>query len=246
MLYVIGKFVSGSNVKFNKEVYVIEDAVIGANNLIQAFAGDGNIKVEEGVQFRRWIDTEGDVVIDEKCNLGISASSSSKLCIAGNCLFRRLFGMPIATGQNWINTIADSIETTPHIDSIHTRSSFIRRKDRDVPPETKFEDNVVFVNDVKIGRGCLFKGSIKSYGKLSLEEGVTICGNIFTDGDIFIGRNTRISGHVFSQMSIYISGQTVISNPDKIKSVIGKKTIDIEEGVIIYGYVATEGEGRTV
>jgi cytoskeletal protein CcmA (bactofilin family) len=102
------------------------------------------------------------------------------------------------------------------------------------------------VNDVKIGKGCLFKGSIKSYGKLTLEENVTIYGNVFTDGDILIGRNARISGHVFSQMSIHISGQTVISNPDKIKSVIGKKFISIEEDVIIYGYVATEGEGRTV
>jgi predicted acyltransferase (DUF342 family) len=246
MLYVIGKFVSGSNAKFNKEVYVIEDAVIGANNLIQAFAGDGNVKVEEGVQFHRWLDAEGDIVIDENCNLGISASSSSKLCVARNCIFRRLFGMPIVTGQNWITSIVDSIESTPLTESIHTRSSFMRRKDRDVPPETVFEDNVVFVNDVKIGKGCIFKGSIKCYGKLVLEENVTIYGNVFTDGDILIGWNARIIGHVFSQMSIHISGQTVISNPDKIKSVIGKKSVNIEEGVIIYGYVATEGEGNTV
>ncbi len=246
MLYVIGKFVSGNNVQFNKEVYVIEDAVIGTNNIIQAFAGDGNVKVEEGVRFRRWLDTEGDIVIDGKCDLGISASSSSKLCVARNCLFRRLFGMPIATGHNWITAIIDSIETTPFTESVHTRSSFIRRKDRDVKPETVFEDNVVFINDVKIGRGSLFKGSIKCYGKLILEDNIKIYGNVFTDGDIYIGSNARISGHVFSQMSIHISGQTVISCPEKIKSVIGKKSIDIEEGIIIYGYVATEGDGKTV
>jgi len=246
MLYVIGKFISGSNVQFNKEVYVIEDAVIGTNNIIQAFAGDGNVKVEEGVRFRRWLDTEGDIVIDGKCDLGISASSSSKLCIARNCLFRRLFGMPIAAGQDWMTAIIDSIETTPFTESVHTRSSFIRRKDRDVQPGTVFEDNVVFINDIKIGKGCTFKGSIKCYGKLMLEDNVIIYGNVFTDGDIVIGRNARIGGHVFSQMSIYISGQTVISSPEKLKSVIGKKSVNIEEGVIIYGYVATEGEGKTV
>lgn len=246
MLYVIGKFVSGNNVKFNKEVYVIEDAIIGANNLIQAFAGDGNIKVEEGVLFRRWLDTEGDIVIDENCNLGISASSSSKLCVAQNCVFRRLFGMPIATGQNWISAIVDSIETAPLMDSVHTRSSFIRILDKTVPPDTILSDNVIFPQTVTIGKGSSFKGSVKSYGSITLEEGVTIAGNIFSDGDILIGRNVKIGGHVFSQMSIHISGQTVISNPDKIKSVIGKKSVNIEEDVIIYGYVATEGEGRIV
>jgi hypothetical protein len=47
-------------------------------------------------------------------------------------------------------------------------------------------------------------------------------------------------------MSIYISSQSVVSQPNKIKSVIGKKSITIEKNVTIYGYVATEGTGRTI
>jgi predicted acyltransferase (DUF342 family) len=246
MLYVIGSLSSGNHSQFNKEVYVTGNTTIGPNNIIQAIAGDGNVSVAAGVHVRRWLDADGDIDISSNCNLGISASSGSKLSLANNCVFRRLYGMPIITGHNRMPATISPEKLLPLKDSLLPEISFIRIKDSTLLPETAINKNIVFPQSVKIGHNSTLRGNVKSYGILTLEDNVTIDGNVFADGDIFIGRNVKISGNIFSQKSIYISGQTVISRPDKIKSIIGKKSIRIEQNVIIYGYVATEGYGTVV
>lgn len=247
MLYIIGGLVSGSNARFNKEIYVVEKAEIGSYNTIQALAGDGNVTVDKGVRFLRWLDAEGDIDVNPDCNLGISASSDKMLSLKGNCFFRRIYGMPVITGpgNNDTRRVVEDNHLTPS-GPLPSPSHFIRRNDSFITPGTICDDNVVFTRDVLIGSGSLFKGSIKCYGKIVLQDNVTVKGNIFADEDIIIGQNIKIDGHVFSQMSIYISEWTVISRPDKIKSVVGKKSVRIEQNVTIYGYVTTEGEGTVL
>jgi predicted acyltransferase (DUF342 family) len=246
MLYVIGTLVSDSNVQFNKEVYTTDNTIIGPNNIVQALAGDVDVTVSEGVEFRRWLDAEGDIDIGANCNLGISASSGNKLSLGENCIFRRLFAMPIVTGHNDVTVDHSSEWSAPSDELLPSGLSFIHKNDSLVPPGTTINNNVVFLQDVLIGQESIIKGHIKGYGKIVIEPNVTIDGNVFADGDIFVGQDVRIRGHLFSQMSIHISRQTMISLPDKIKSVIGKKSISIEKDVTIYGYVATEGDGKTV
>jgi predicted acyltransferase (DUF342 family) len=246
MLYVIGSLVSGNNVKFNKEVYATDNTIIGPNNILQALAGDVDVKISEGVQFRRWLDAVGDIDIGANCNLGISASSAGKLYLEANCVFRRLYAMPIMTGHDMINVDVKPETSGPSDELLASGLSFIRRKDSFILPGTTLDNNVVFPQDVLIGKGAVVNGHIKSYGKIVIEPDVTINGNVFADEDIFVGQGAKIQGHLFSQMSIYISRQAVVSLPDKIKSVIGKKSISIEKDVTIYGYVATEGYGKTV
>jgi predicted acyltransferase (DUF342 family) len=246
MLYVIGKLASGDHVQFNKEVYATDDVSIGPDNMIQALAGDMKVTIAEGVKFNRWLDAEGDIEIGAKCNLGISVSSGSMLFLSSNCIFRRLYGMPIATGHSGLTAMDLPEPTSPPYKMLPNGLSFIRRHDSSISAGTIIYDDVVFPQDVRIGQGATFKGHIKSYGKIVIEDDVIIEGNVFADGDIIIGRNARIGGHVFSQMSITISGRTIISRPERIKSVIGKKSISIERDVTIYGYVATEGNGRTL
>jgi len=246
ILYVIGEFVSGGRARFTKEVYVTDNAVIGRDNILQAFAGDMDVAVGKGTQFLRWLDAEGEIRIEEGCNLGINASSGGRLIIGRECLFRRLFGMPIVTGQDYNAGEYNKEMPLSFPETLSLPSAFIRKKDSYIPPGTIFDGNIVFTHDVLIGSGTVIKGDIKCYGKIVLQENVIIEGNIFADKDIIVGQNARIWGHVFSQMSVYISEKTVVSCLDKIKSVIGKKSISIEQGVIIYGFVTTEGEGRTV
>lgn len=244
LLYIIGNLVTGSNVLFNKEVYVTGKAVIGSDNIIQALAGDGDITVSNGVQFKRWLDAEGDVRIADNCNLGISTSSGSRLFLSTDCIFRRINGMPIITGDGPSGIVHNFESALPPPLPVHSKPSFVRKKDTSIPAGTIIDDNIVFIRDVKIGPNSLIRGTIKSYGKIVLAENVKIDGNIFADDDIFIGRNARISGHVFSQSSVYISCQTIISSPDRIKTVLGKKSIKIERDVVIYGFVTTEGSGK--
>jgi predicted acyltransferase (DUF342 family) len=87
-------------------------------------------------------------------------------------------------------------------------------------------------------------GSPAPYGELVLEANVIIDGSVFADGEIIVGPNANISGHIFSQKAVYICERTVISCPTTLKTVIGKKSVSIEQNVTIYGYVLTEGDGK--
>ena len=243
LLYVIGNLRSESHVRFDKEVYVTGDAIIGPNNMIQALYSEGEVKISEGTQFRRWLDADGNITVGVNCDIGISISSGNKIYLANGCIFRRLYGMPVTTGHNQAADFQYPAEILFSKEYALPDASFIRKDDNTLPPGTIINNNIVFTDDIRIGSGAKIRGTIKSYGNIYLENDSVICGNVFADGDIFIGRNALISGHLFSQGSIFISEQTLISRPDKIKSIIAKKEIQIEQNVVIYGFVATEGHG---
>lgn len=246
LLYIQGDLVSRDNAQFNKEVYVAGDASMGPNNIIQVLAVGGNATIGQDVQLKRWLDADGDIDIGVGCSLGISTSSGGKLHLGQNCIFRRLYGAPITTGDGGSTTIRDFESSIPLMEHLPPELSFVRIKDRKLPPGTIMGKNIVFPQDVQIGYGSILRGNMKSYGKLVLEDNVIIDGNVLADGDIIIGRGVKISGNVFSQKNVYISGGTTISSPGTIKSVIGKKSVRIEESVTVYGYIATEGDGVVV
>jgi predicted acyltransferase (DUF342 family) len=246
LLCVQGDLNSHGNAQFHKEVFVTGNASMGPNNTIQVLAADGSITIAADLQLKRWLDADGDIDIGARCNLGISASSGKKLHLGQNCIFRRLYGVPITTGNGGKTSIDDFESLLPPMETLPPELSFVRIKDHTIPSGTIMGKNVVFPQDVKIGHGSILRGNIKSYGKLVLEDNVIIDGNLFADGDIVIGSGAKISGNVFSQKSVHISNGTVISRPDTIKSVIGKKAVRIEENVTIYGYVTTEGQGMVV
>ncbi len=242
LLFVQGDLTSGAGVHFKKEVYVAGDSDTGPDNIFRVLAAEGNVTLGEATRFERWLDAEGDLAAGANCHLGISAACGGSLRLGKGCSFRRLYGMPVATGE---------IRRPPDIDSPDTQpagpsgpaSSLIRKTASRIEPESILYGNIVFLHDVHIGRHCVAHGSIKCYGDITLEEHVTIHGNIFADGSIIIGRGAVISGHIFSQNETLVSEDSVISRPEVIKSVLGKKSVRLSPNVTIYGYISTEGEG---
>lgn len=242
LLFVQGNLASGAGVHFQKEVYVAGDSDNGPYNIFRTLAAEGNVILGEATMFERWLDAEGDLEAGANCHLGVSAACGGRLRLGKGCSFRRLYGMPVATGK---------IRTPPDIDDPDEQpsgpsgpaSSFIRKTAGWIEPESILYGDIIFLNDVRIGRHCVAHGSIKCYGDIRLEEHVTIHGNIFADGSIIIGRSAVIGGHIFSQNETIVSEDSVISRPDVIKSVLGKKSVRLSPNVTIYGYISTEGEG---
>jgi predicted acyltransferase (DUF342 family) len=245
LLYIKGDLTSGDHVKLIMDVFVTGNVSLGADNIVQVLAADGNITIAEGVLFNRWVDAEGKLDISANCNLGISATSGSILRIAGDCLFRRLYAMPIVSGIIYEPAIDDYDKIFAN-KNILFDSSFVREKKTVIEPSTEMDKNIVFEKTVEIGHDCIFRGAVKSYGNLNIMENVTVCGNIFADGDIRLGKGTIVLGNIFSQGSVFLTSGVKVSRPNIIKSVIGKKDVTIEKDVIIYGYVATEGLGMTI
>lgn len=241
LLYVQGDLVSGNGVYLGKEVYVTQNALLGQNNVVQAMVSEGYVSLGRGSKVRRWLDAEGDIHVGEQCNLGINISSGGKIFLGKNAVFRRVFAIPVITGDV---AIPNPFEPSDIIEAAGPQKpGFVRQKAQLVPKGTRLHNNVIFTRKVTIGSNTLIQGDVKGYDEIVLEENVAIDGNIFADASVFIGPNARISGNVFSQNSIHISQGTVISSPSKIKSVIGKRGVYIESNVIIYGFISTEGNG---
>lgn len=240
LLYIHGSLVTGDNAQIIKDAYATGDVSIGVNNIIRVLVAEGKMAIASGTKIERWLDAGSIMTVGENCNLGICASSGDKIYIDQNCLFRRLYGMPIITGNE------QAAAALPKADFLPLTSAFVRMKDREIPAGTVIDKHIVFTKDLNIGRNTVFMGDLKSYGNVVIKEDVIIYGSVFADGDIYISAGTKIGGNVFSQKAVYIEKQVVIGRADAVKSVVGKKMVGIEQNVTIYGYVTTEGDGITV
>lgn len=235
ILYISGNLITEEKARFSKEIYVKGDATIGYENVLRAIACDGRLSISSGTTIIRWADAEGEVEIHDRCNLGINISSAHKLRIGKDCRFKRLYGIPIMTYSNKGNVQA------PSDDTHHNNKNFLI-----ISPFTKIGRDIIVKKNLIIKKGCVFTGSIKTYGNLIFEGDTTVFGNIFSEADIEIGEGTTIAGDIFSQGIVTIRRGVRVGDAGKVKSVIGKKGIIIGQNVIIFGYTMTEGIGLVV
>lgn len=105
------------------------------------------------------------------------------------------------------------------------------------------EPNFISRKNLEIGRNNIIYGSIKCYRDISIGQDTLVYGNIFAEGNINIDENCILLGNVFSQAGIFIKKNVKISRPGCIKSIIGKKRVEMGKDVVVFGYVLTEGEG---
>ncbi|MGE5343945.1 MAG: hypothetical protein ACM3SY_20935 [Candidatus Omnitrophota bacterium] len=110
-------------------------------------------------------------------------------------------------------------------------------------PDAVIHENFVSRKNLYIGANCTIHGAVKSFQGIHIGPNAIIHGSVFAEGDIHIGNNCILLGNVFSQSGIRIGNGVKISRPDTIKSVIGKKRIQLGLNTLIFGYLLTEGIG---
>ncbi|MFN3479041.1 MAG: hypothetical protein ACK415_01535 [Thermodesulfovibrionales bacterium] len=242
ILYIIGDLVSENEARFNKEVYVKGNALIGSKNVLRAIACEGGLSLSREVNIVRWADAEGRIEVYDGCDLGINTSSGDELRIGRGCKFKRLYGLPVITYGMSNNN--QGLCTDKGDISCDTR--IVTKDHMIVPPFSRVEKDLIVKKDLRVKKGCVLIGSIKTYGNLIIEGNVNIFGNIFSEGDIEIWEGSAVLGDVFSQRIITIKKGVRIGSAGMIKSVIGKKGIVIGQDIMIYGYLMTEGLGVVI
>jgi cytoskeletal protein CcmA (bactofilin family) len=123
---------------------------------------------------------------------------------------------------------------------------FIISKYISIPPFTLVDRNFVVRKSLIVSNNCTILGSIKAYEEVFIQSNVSIYGNIFAEGNISIGNNCVLWGNIFSQGLIRISSGTTIGKSRDIKSVIGKRGIELSGNITIHGYALTEGSGNII
>jgi len=242
VLYIKDRFKSHQHGTFTKEIYVAGNANVGEENELRALAADGRITLDRKTKVTRWIDSEGNIIAGEDCDLGWSASCGGKLTISSGCQFRRLYGLPVATRER-------SPKDTPSfhpkgIEEIGDTALVIGEEWFILPPSTTFDKVVISKQNLLIKKKCVLKSDVKTYGNLVLEEGVKVAGNIFTEGNIDIKKSSRVFGNVFSQGALHIGDHVKIGREGMVKSVVSRKDILLCSGVLIFGYVSSGSGGK--
>jgi acyl-[acyl carrier protein]--UDP-N-acetylglucosamine O-acyltransferase len=244
VLYVLHDLESGKNVTFDKEVYIRGASRIGEDNRLQAMACDGDMHIGRGTRISRWLDAEESIVAESSCSLGVDVTCGGMLSAARACTFMRLFGSPVFAGElaNYLEE-ADDLEGER---SLLFCGDGIERNLSHISASSLKNNSIIATDSLTIGDYSVIRGHIKTHRDLLIGAHVTITGNVFADGNIEIGSQSRVLGTVFSQQHISVKDNARIGSKHRIKSLIGKKSVTLEQGVRVYGLIMTEGKGSIV
>lgn len=243
-----------------RSIYGEENITIGPRSKVTRWiCSEGNLTVGDRCYLGRNAAAEGQFTMDIKCRFHglfgrpiITVRGISNVDMSFFSSFRYPEYHPVKRESSWkiyqkhvsvncpVDTDEDEANPTPVVEERQWRvtDSYVR-----ILPHTLIYENFISRRNLFIGEGCTIHGCIKSYGNIQIGRNSIVYGNVFAEGDIKIENNCIILGHVFSQSGIYISNGVKISRPDTVKSVIGKKRIELGHDVIIFGYLLTEGVG---
>lgn len=246
LIYVESKEFFPSGVEsFEKEIFARENVILSGCKHIRALCCKKDAILGKGIYVHRWVDAEGTLTIYDNCNLGVSASSASKLVIGANCEFRRLYAPLISIGQY------PKEEESPEIMSKNI-SPFVSEKilrnigyvdDSHGDEDGVVNRSIITWKNLAVTDDMVVKGDIRSHRKVRLCDNVVVCGNIFAEGNVILGRNSWVMGTIFTQEDIIAEEGVVIGREGKTSSVIARGSIILSYKTRIYGYVSTEDGG---
>lgn len=226
-----------------KEVYALQNINVREKCKLRAVACNESCYVDKDTEVIRWIDAKGILTISDNCNLGISASSTTKLAIKGkNCIFKRLFAPVIEIGffEKYNSSI---IDFEYNVYPVYRDVVYELEK---IEEQSIITNNIVTHKKLILCRNSIVVGSIKSYKNMCLKTKSRIFGNVFCEGDLVIQDECLITGTVFVQGNLSVGNGVILGEKGKIKSVIVRKNISLGNGVLIHGFVLTEGVGKIV
>jgi len=252
VLVARGTLEIGAGAACSREVYVRGEAKVGEGAELRALSCEGDVELAARVMLRRWLDADGNVAAGPDCVLGNSVAAGGRLTLADGVAFSRLYGSPVVTAGG-VPGGADAAEVEPEraplygdIDEIRTIEDLahVFRGDTTVSPGESFRRPLVVKGDLVVAAGASLPYAARVYGDLRVERGATIHGDAFVEGDVYLDEGAAVRGNVFSQARIRLAPGARVGRPDARKSLIGKTGVELGAGVVVHGYILTDGRGR--
>lgn len=230
-----------------RQIFIALDSISAGNNvrLLDAFSGntmtagnhlcaralasDGTITLGDGAKIERWIDGLSDVRVGRSSELGLSASSTAAIIVGPNCSFERLFGFPVQT------------ESHPAADFSQPNW----KRARVIAAGSSVNENIICREPLILEPDCAISGSIKCYSNVFVGKNVNIHGNVISRANIQLCQNVRIDGHVFSERSVKIAGKFTLGTLAAQKSIYAAEHIELGPDIAVYGWIVSEGGGKT-
>jgi cytoskeletal protein CcmA (bactofilin family) len=232
---------------FAKEIYAAGDLTGGEGTTFRAILGEKDIHLQRGSKVIRWAHAARVFRAEHDCDLFGRISSDQEIQLQSGCAFQRV-GAPI---------IIAGFSDAP--DGQHTFPPANARADA-TPPSTgrtlydgDFEirageiiaSSIVTRGKLHIGAGAHVLGSVKSNGHLTVDSGVSVDGSLLSATTTHVGPNCRIGGPVLAEHGVIIESGTYCGSA-RNPTTVAAPTIELEEGVIVFGSLWARNEGRVV
>ncbi len=234
---------------FRKEIYASGDVLLRDIKEFRAVYAKKNLIIGQHAYLHRWADALGTVAVYDKCHLGISVTSESRMSIGHDCTFRRLYAPEIFLGQYPDKLDEEREEKDPRIYRLEVQKNKERNiqyiSDDRINEDGIVDFSVLTKKNVKVIEGIIVQGDIRSDKVVHLCDNAVVCGNVFAEGNVILGRNATVLGSVFSQENVILEDQATVGQAGRISSLIARGEILVQGRATVYGYISAEKAGRT-
>jgi cytoskeletal protein CcmA (bactofilin family) len=245
LVYAKDDFTPPAGTIFQKEIYCAQNASIIACPEVRAIYAKGGLTIGAGTMIYRWLDAEGDVIVYDHCEGGMSISSASRVIIGRDCSFRRIYAPIVYLGFDLYKG-----ETPQETESAANRQVFaepvlrdVRYVDDELAQDHVITGTIITKYALTVVEGIEIRGDIRSHESVTLHANTVVHGNIIAEGDIYIGENAQVLGDVFSQENIILEAGVTLGQYGDIKSTIARGGITAEANCRVHGYISAEHQG---
>jgi hypothetical protein len=232
---------------FAKEIYAAGDLTGGEGSTFRAILGEKDIHLLRGSKVTRWAHAARLFRAEHDCDLFGRISSDYEIQLQSGCVFQRV-GAPIIiagfsdTGAS--QSPSQPVNAVPDATPPPTGRT-LYDGDFQICAGEIVAGSIVTRGKLHIGAGAHVLGSVKSNGQLTVDPGVSVDGSLLSATTTHVGANCRIGGPVLAEHGVVIESGTHCGSAHN-PTTVAAPTIELEEGVIVFGSLWARNEGRVV
>jgi cytoskeletal protein CcmA (bactofilin family) len=232
---------------FAKEIYAMGDFTGGERSAFRAILGERDIHLQRASKVIRWAHAAGRFRAEHDCDLFGRISSDQEIQLQSGCVFQRVGAPVIVAGFSEAGAIqSPSQSTSAAADAIPPPAGrTLYDGDLEIRAGEVVPGSIVTRGKLHIGAGAHVLGSVKSNGHLTIDSGVSVDGSLVGGMTAHVGPDCRIGGPVLAERGMVIEAGThcgTANNPTTVSA----PTIELEEGVVVFGSLWARTEGRVV
>ncbi len=234
---------------FAKEIYAAGDLTGGERCTFRAILGEKDVHLQRASKVTRWAHAAGRFRAEHDCDLYGRISADREIQLRSGCVFQRVNAPLIVSG---FSDAAAGQSVSQHSDvsasaapSPAPAGRTLYDGDFVIRPGEVVPGSVVTRGKLHISSGARVLGSVKSNGHLEVDSGASVEGSLISGTTMHVGPGCRIGGPVLAEHGIVIESGTYCGsavNP----TTVGAPTIELEEGVLVFGTLWARNEGRVV
>jgi cytoskeletal protein CcmA (bactofilin family) len=234
---------------FAKEIYAVGNLTGGERNTFRAILGEKDIHLQRASKVIRWAHAVRRFRAEHDCDLYGRISADQEIQLLAGCLFQRVNAPLIVSGFS--DTPASQHLAQPSnvyvgvAPSPAPLSRTLYDGDLEIRAGEVIPGSVVTRGKLHISSGARVLGSVKSNGHLTMDSGASVEGSLISGTTMRVGPDCRIGGPVLAERGMVIESGTHCGSASN-STTVAAPTIELEEGVLVFGSLWARNEGRVV